>query len=234
MSDLQDEQRRIAEVYGSYRDAGHESGKWSPSNPGNAAILQERMGMLLRMLRSMDLPPLASSEILEIGCGAGQVIGELLQHGAEAKSITGLDLLEERLVTARAAHPAIRFLHGNASKIPLPDQSFDLVLLFTVFSSILDERLRNAIAIEIDRVLRRGGAVAWYDFRFNNPWNPHVRGIDAREVASYFPGYSRALRSVTLLPPLARRLGRATATLYPALSRISLLRSHYLGVLLKK
>jgi hypothetical protein len=48
-----------------------------------------------------------------------------------------------------------------------------------------------------------------------------------------FPDFDLALQTTTLLPPLARRLGRLTTALYPKLARIRWLRTHYVGVLTK-
>lgn len=99
--------------------------------------------------------------------------------------------------------------------------------------SILDDQLAASLAIEVDRVLKSGGAILWYDVRLNNPSNPHTRPIGRRELGVLFPGYALHLHSLTLLPPLARRLGRLTAVLYPALAALPPLRSHLFGLLVK-
>ena len=92
---------------------------------------------------------------------------------------------------------------------------------------------KPAVAAEVARILRSGGAVVWYDFRMNNPFNPHVRGISRKGVRRLFPEYDSRLMTVTLLPPLARRAGSLTDVLYPWLASLPFLRSHYLGVLIK-
>jgi len=61
-----------------------------------------------------------------------------------------------------------------------------------------------------------------------------VRGVSASRVRELFPQLDGRLHPVTLLPPLARRLGPATSTLYPVLGAVPPLRSHLLGVLRKK
>ena len=81
------------------------------------------------------------------------------------------------------------------------------------------------------RVLRVGGGVLWYDFRFNNPANRNVRGMGRRSIIRLFPNFELRLQSLTLLPPLARRLGPLTSVLYPALARLPFLRTHWLGLL---
>jgi hypothetical protein len=98
---------------------------------------------------------------------------------------------------------------------------------------VLDDAMARRLAAEACRVLRAGGAVLWYDFRFNNPRNSHVRGMKRAAVQKLFPGFRLELRTVTLAPPLARRLGPFTGLLYPALSCLPFLRTHYAGLLLK-
>ena len=89
------------------------------------------------------------------------------------------------------------------------------------------------VAHEISRVLKPGGAVVWYDFRYDNPQNRNVRGLGQQEVEALFPGHAASLRTVTLLPPIGRRLGPATGLLYPLLSAFPPLRSHLIGLLVK-
>jgi hypothetical protein len=83
------------------------------------------------------------------------------------------------------------------------------------------------------RVLQPDGAVVWYDFRFNNPQNPHIRGMSKRAIQNLFPGYRMKLHKITVLPQLARRLGRWKQIPYPALSTIPLLRTPYMSLIRK-
>jgi hypothetical protein len=43
------------------------------------------------------------------------------------------------------------------------------------------------------RILKPGGAILWFDFRVNNPANPHMCGVAAREIRSLFAGCEIAL-----------------------------------------
>ena len=52
-----------------------------------------------------------------------------------------------------------------------------------------------------------------------------------RRLAGLFPGWHARLQLVTLLPPLARRLGILTPVLYPVLATLRPLRTHWLGLL---
>jgi SAM-dependent methyltransferase len=185
-------------------------------------------------LQRAGLWPLAGRRVLDVGCGSGRVLAGLQAWGARPADLVGVDLLPERAAAARRNYPEIDFRRANAERLDFADASFHLVLVFTVFSSILDPGMAANVAAEIRRVCAPGGGVLWYDFRYDNPRNPHVRGVGKGDAAALFPGWRLDLRSLTLLPPLARRLGRFTPRLYPALSRVPFLRTHYLGVLGKE
>jgi hypothetical protein len=96
-------------------------------------------------------------------------------------------------------------------------------------SSLPNDEMERDAAREIARVTRPGGWLVWFDLRYDNPWNAAVHGIDAKRLATLFPGWPQELRSSTVLPPLARRLGRSTPVLYPILELIPPLRSHLIG-----
>jgi ubiquinone/menaquinone biosynthesis C-methylase UbiE len=127
----------------------------------------------------------------------------------------------------------MNFQEANAEALPFANGFSDLVTVFTVFTSILDPQMTHNLSQEINRVLRSGGAVVWYDFRMNNPLNPHVRGISRNGIRKLFPEFNARLVSITLLPPLARRWGALTDLLYPCFASLPFLRSHYLGLLVK-
>lgn len=227
------EVQRLTEVYRHYRESATIQAQWSEANPGNRAIVGERTRVLEELLRSNGFLPLTDRRILDVGCGSGKVLAGFTQWGAKPENLYGVDLLPDRIEAARRAHPQIHFQQGNAEVLDFPDGSFDLVLLFTVFTSILDDGMARNVAAEVRRVLKPEGAIVWYDFRYDNPRNPNVRGVNRARIAALFPGFEQRLRTVTLLPPLARRLGRATPILYPVLARIPALRTHELGLLLK-
>lgn len=225
---------RIQQVYQGYHDSGRSLRLWHQDNPGNEAIYKERKNGFRRLLQETGLFPLVDKHILEIGCGCGAVLAEMREWGATAENLFGIDLLPDRIDAARRQYPGIHFDCGNAEKLSFADESFDLVLFLTVFSSILDESMRMNISAEAIRVLKKGGAIFWYDFRFNNPNNPHVRGLGKKDISQLFPGLRRNLCTITLLPPLARRLGKATPLLYPLLASIPFLHTHWIGLMIKE
>lgn len=196
-------------------------------------MVQERTGLLRTALARRGLLPLTGRSILEIGCGTGRELARLLAWGAGPSNLYGVDLLPDRIAEARAAYPDFHFDQQNAEALRFADGSFDLVLIMTVFSSIQDDRMARKVAGEIDRVLKPGGLVAWYDFRYRSPGNLHVHPVSRAGIHALFPTYAIDLRSATLIPPLARRLGPLTSVVYPFLGGLPVLRSHYLGVLVK-
>jgi SAM-dependent methyltransferase len=228
---LTDEIERIARAYRGYEEESLATKRWSLANRGNRAALDERQRTIRKMLTANGWVPLGSRRVLEVGCGTGAELARLLEFGAEPQRLVGVDLLAERVAAAKAAFPALDLRVANAEKLEFSDGEFDLVVAMTLFSSIRDTDMAHNVAAEIQRVLRPGGAVLWYDFRYDNPRNPNVHGINEAAIRSLFPGLRGPLTAVTLLPPLARRLGPLTRALYPVLASAPPLRTHLVGLL---
>jgi SAM-dependent methyltransferase len=204
---------------------------WDGTQPGNRMILAERARAVAALLGRHGFVPLAGRPVLEIGCSHGGVLASLLGLGARPEDLLGVDLLADRVAEARRRHPTLRFEVANAEELPFPAARFDLVLAFTVFSSILDDAMARRVSAEVRRVLRPGGALLWYDFRVDNPRNPDVRGIPPARLAALFPDLRGERRTLTVAPPLARRLGRLTPVAYPLLAALPPLRTHVLALL---
>ena len=117
--------------------------------------------------------------------------------------------------------------------MPWQDGFFRLIIVSTVFTSILDDGVRRLLAREIVRVLAPGGALLWYDFAYNNPKNPNVRGIKPKEVRELFPELHGPMKRVTLAPPIARAVAPRSFLLATLLEAIPFLRTHVLAVLVK-
>lgn len=157
----------------------------------------------------------------------------LARLGAGAGDVMGIDLLPDRLAAARQSHPSLPLALANAAHLPFPDEAFDVVVCFTVLSSVLDPGLARSIASEAERALRPGGLVIWYDLRVGNPRNRNVRGLRRSEVAALFLRCSGPFRSVTVIPPLVRALGQRSSVAYRWLRRLPATRTHWAAVLRK-
>ncbi len=183
---------------------------------------------LLALLKQHRFTDLADKKILDIGCGTGMHLQRFLAYGAQAGNLVGIDLMPERVALARQKNPAIDWRQGSAHELPYPDASFDLITLFVVFSSILNEPLRQRIAAEIWRVRKPGGLILCYDFTYSNPRNPAVVGIPRRQIRHLFqhPGAQFDFRRITLAPPLARLIAPRAYGLANLLEQFKLLNTH--------
>lgn len=193
----------------------------------------ETVRVCIEMLLQEGLFPLNEQKVADIGCGVGTWLLEFAQWGADPHSLAGIDLSENRVFRARRRLPEADLWTGDACDLPWPDGSFDLVTQFTLFTSILSTPVKQRIAAEMLRVLKPGGAVLWYDFRFNNPRNLNVRAIEVDEIRSLFPNCTVRLERMTLAPPIARRIVPVSWILALFLEKISFLRTHYLGIIRK-
>lgn len=190
--------------------------------------VQERQRALIRRLcrfaNSID-----RLTVLEIGCGTGGNLLELLALGFAAENLAGIDLLDSRIQEARRRLPsAVQLLCGDALTTDVGGRQFDIVYASTVFSSILDDAYQQELAWRIWSLTREGGEVLWYDFTFNNPNNPDVRGVPLSRVRTLFPGGAVDHERVTLAPPLSRIVCRIHASLYHVFNVIPALRTHLL------
>jgi SAM-dependent methyltransferase len=203
-----DEAAAVAARY-ARRDAAADARRYSLFDAAALQAQQERLRTMVALWRAQGLDAVAGRDLLEVGCGAGGNLLDLLRLGAEPARLTGLELLPERAAAARAVLPvAVRVIEGDALAAPIADASQDAVLAFTVFSSILDERVQRRLADTLWTWVRPGGGVLWYDFAVDNPRNADVRGIPSRRVRELFPAARCVERRVTLAPPLARTLAR--------------------------
>ncbi len=214
-------------------------GFYAVTKPANLFADQQRTRRLLQLLRDERLLPLDGRAILDIGCGDGWQLAQFERWGARAEQLAGIDLIPSRVERAAmrfagpAHHEAPQLRVGDASDLPWPAECFDLAHQSTVFSSILDVSMKQAVAREIVRVLKPGGVLIWYDFFVDNPANPAVRGIGAHEIRALFPTCAVRLQRATLAPPLARRCVPMTWLGSLLLEQIGLLNTHYLGLIRK-
>ena len=224
-----DEPREVAARYARRRAAGL-ADRYSPLRPEVWQTLQERQRALLGLFARHGCTRLDTLRLVEVGCGGGGNLLELLQWGFEPQHLVGIELLPDRHAQARARLPqATELWLGDAAEAPIAAGSQDLALQSTVFSSLLDDAFQQRLADAMWRWLKPGGAVLWYDFAVNNPRNPDVRGVPLARVHKLFPQGRIDARRLTLAPPLARAVCALHPSLYTALNLLPLLRTHRLA-----
>jgi len=101
--------------------------------------------------------------ILDYGCGEGAWLRMFLEMDAKPSDLLGVDISEGPIKIGRGKNPPIDLRQIDGWQIPCNDESFDLVTQFVCFSSIPNPQLRHAVAREIQRVLKPGGYVYWWD-----------------------------------------------------------------------
>ena len=187
-----------------------------------------------RLLDRNGLLPLNSRDILDVGCQWGTWLAQCRQEwGQQGGRLCGIELMEEWVARGRELCDFLDLRCGSADRLPWVDDSFDIVHQAMLLSSVLDPKLRQAIAAEMQRMVRPGGYVLWYDF-FWNPINPDTVGMTLGRVRALFPDWLLIARArVTLAPPLSRIIERIWGRGVDLLSRISILNAYYL-ILLRK
>ena len=96
-----------------------------------AAFLQKEVSE--RLLERLDLTAIAPTRVVDVGCGTGRPTRALAQRYPKAEVI-GVDLAPGMLAVAESHQPffglfgrKVRYLQAEASDIPLPEASCDLV-----------------------------------------------------------------------------------------------------------
>jgi SAM-dependent methyltransferase len=127
----------------------HQLDYWNrigPSKPFGHPVNLERLSRRLS----------ASSRILDLGCGYGRVLGLLFEQGYH--NLIGFDPAPAMIEMARTRFPAIEFRELNSAPgLPLPDNSVDGTILFSVLTCVPTDEGQRAIIDEVRRVLRPGG-----------------------------------------------------------------------------
>lgn len=232
MSDLPDLDRLRSEYARRARQQAGNS-RYSLFSPDYLFTVQQRQRDLLRVLRKMGVYTLNDKRILEVGCGSGGVLLEFLLYGSSQENLFGVDILKGRLVEAHSKLPTAHFGNADGQALPYPAHSFDLVLQFTAFSSVLDDQIRKRMAREMLRTLAPGGMILWYDF-WLNPTNRQTRGIRPNEIRALFEGCRIAFHKVTLAPPVARKVVPVSWQVGAVLESIKVFNTHYLAVIQKE
>lgn len=203
---------------------------YSLFSPPYLFAIQQRQRDLVKALKQLGSHSLQGKRILEVGCGGGGVLFEYLTLGVDPKDLFGIDLLQDRLIQAHHKLPLSGISCADGQYLPFPDQSFDLVLQYTAFSSVLDDSVKQQMAADMVRVLRNGGAIIWYDF-WLNPTNPQTRGIRLGEIKKLFQGYRVISQKITLAPPIARRVVPVSWQLGLFLEQLKLFNTHNLAII---
>ena len=136
-------------------------------------------------------------KVLDVGCGNGYVLFQYARHGAE---VTGVDLtqtaVELSLKRFALAQISGTFLQVDGSKLPFPDNSFDIVCSMGVLHHVSDPK---PMVDDISRVLKPGGQLivmlynrhSWKNvvlLRVKRLFDPRYRGKSHQEALNMNDG----------------------------------------------
>ena len=83
---------------------------------------QERERAFIRCLKRAGQVPVHDKRVLEVGCGGGTNLIDLIRLGFQPQNLVGNDLLEERLARARTVlPPAVALILGDAPSLALEE-----------------------------------------------------------------------------------------------------------------
>ncbi len=120
-----------------------------PENKYDDSVFFEKYSQMSRSRQGLEgagewrtlqalLPDFTGKRVLDLGCGYGWHCIYAAEHGA--RSVTGVDVSEKMLQTARekTSAPQVRYLHMPMEEIDFPAGSFDVVFSSLAFHYIED------------------------------------------------------------------------------------------------
>jgi len=128
---------------------------------GADAMRRQALVPLYHLLQQRRI---AETRLLDVACGTGRFL-TFLKDNYPRLAITALDLSPAYLAKARAdlkPWRGITFVEAAAEASGLPDESHDLATCIYLFHE-LPQKVREAVAREIARVLKPGGRLVFLD-----------------------------------------------------------------------
>lgn len=161
--------------------------------------------------------------ILDVGCGGGFSLLQLLTYGLDPEQLYGMDIVEDRIELGRRRFPSLNLQFGDAQAMDFADASFDLAMESTMFVQITDLDMSRRIAQEMLRVVRPGGHILLTDWRYSGGKQGYAALSTARIKQLFEVGQrSRIVHRShgALIPPLGRTLSKYAPSLYFLTARL--------------
>ena len=95
-----------------------------------------------------------NAKVLEVGCASGDFSRALAERNMK---VSAVDRSAQMLAKARQTPSPVRFHQADATRLPFPDQHFDIVLAASLLNVVDSPR---AVLAEMRRVCRDGGTVS--------------------------------------------------------------------------
>jgi len=155
------------------------------------------------VLRALALRP--GERVLDIGSGPGFLASEMGAAVGPSGRVYAIDSSESMLALARArcaGQPAVEVHPGDATRLPFPENHFDVAVSTQVYEYLGD--ITTALA-ELHRVVRPGGRALVLD----TDWDSIVwHTTDRARMGRVLEAWSEHCADPHLPPTLSRRLSR--------------------------
>jgi ubiquinone/menaquinone biosynthesis C-methylase UbiE len=121
-----------------------------------ASLVSLHLPLMSRMFRVRKFDVSNVRSVLDIGSGAGQILGQLVRFVPKDACVVGCDISHQMLVRARKRLRSVRPLYVTAdmTQLPFADESFDCVTCGYVLEHLQDPKPG---LVEFHRVLKPGG-----------------------------------------------------------------------------
>lgn len=123
----------VADSYADYPDGGFDV---TDQNAATSFWVQSRNRLFKRMVLE-NLRPAGTTRLLEIGCGTGDFIAQLV--GNDKLKITGSEIYLKGLSYAKKNQPKVEFIQFDVTQGKI-GKEFDLILAFDVIEHIENDR----------------------------------------------------------------------------------------------
>jgi arsenite methyltransferase len=159
-----------------------------------------------RRLVQQTLAAQRGEHVLDVGCGSGFYVSELLEQVGAQGAVTGVDSSAAMLAVAAKrteGRPNVTLHEAGATNLPVPDGAFDAALSVQVLEYVPDF---PAALAEIHRALRPGGRAVIWDVDWPTvSW----RSDDPARMGRLLDAWDRHLSHPALPQTLAARLREA-------------------------
>jgi ubiquinone/menaquinone biosynthesis C-methylase UbiE len=124
--------------------------------------------------RVLDIQGKISGNVLDIGCGRGQLLTLAKTYADKDTKFFGLDISPKLVEIAQKSNPNAEVVVGDAEKLPYEDNKFDYVFMTECLEHLLD--YQKALS-EVSRVLKPEGVFVvtvpnrdWLQYDFYKPY----------------------------------------------------------------
>jgi len=108
----------------------------------------------------LEAVSLEGKNVIDVGCGTGDVARALSEHGARVLAVDRPEMLAKARRGEGAA--GVRFVEGGAERLPAENDSADVVLFLASFHHVPAVQMRESLS-EAYRVLRPGGSALFIE-----------------------------------------------------------------------